>query len=472
MRWWPQSLFGRLMLVLASGMLVAQLLSAAFNFVERDQLLATAGGRQQAQRVADVVNLLDVLGAAERKRIVAVLNVPPLLVSLHDAPLTKPVAQDNAATFRTRSRMFAALLQASLGPDRSIRVEPGATIAVAVPQGMGPGWRMGMGGGMNGSNSMVGPALQVEVQLRDGRWARFDTQLPKPVDMPWRLAFTLVALLLTVLVLTYFAVRWVTRPLQVLAAAAEGLGQNLDQAPLPEDGPLEVRRAALAFNGMQRRLSHFIHDRTRILAAMSHDLKTPITRLRLRADLLDDEELRQRFEKDLKELEAMVSDTLDFMRGLGGSDKPQPLDVNALLESLQSDNQEMGRNLRIEGQAKQAMTAVAPLLKRCLVNLIDNAILYGGNATVRIEDSAQRLTLRVLDSGPGIAPGEMDAVFEPFYRLEASRSRETGGTGLGLTIARNIAQMHGGDIQLRNRPEGGLEVVLSLPRSLAAKGTK
>jgi signal transduction histidine kinase len=307
--------------------------------------------------------------------------------------------------------------------------------------------------------------LRTEVQLRDSRWARFDSEVPQAAaGLPWRLALTLAVLLGAVLVLSFVAVRWVTRPLHVLADAAEALGRDINRPALSEEGPLEIQQAARAFNTMQTRLSRFIEDRTRILAAMSHDLKTPITRMRLRADLLDDEELRQRFEADLKEMEAMVTHTLEFMRGLGGNEAPQAVDVMALLESLQSDNEAMGRAMRVEGRAREPYVAVVSLLKRCLGNLIDNAVLYGGAVTVKVEDTPQCLTLRILDEGPGIPDSELENVFEPFHRLESSRSRETGGTGLGLTIARNIAQTHGGDIVLRNRPGGGLEAVLTLPR--------
>jgi signal transduction histidine kinase len=199
---------------------------------------------------------------------------------------------------------------------------------------------------------------------------------------------------------------------------------------------------------------------------MSHDLKTPITRMRLRAELLDDEETRQRFESDLKEMESMVTHSLEFMRGLGGNEARQAVDVTALLESLQSDNEAMGRTMRLEGSAQAPYVGVVSLLKRCLGNLIDNAALYGERVTVQVEDTLECLTVRVLDEGPGIPEPELEKVFEPFHRLEASRSRETGGTGLGLTIARNIAQMHGGDIKLHNRAGRGLEAVLTLPRRI------
>ena len=306
--------------------------------------------------------------------------------------------------------------------------------------------------------------VRTEVQLRDGEWARFDTELPAaPQALPWRLALTLAVLLASVLALSYVAVRWVVRPLQQLTQAAQALGQDLNRPPLPEEGPREVQQAARAFNTMQQRLAAFIDERTRMLTALSHDLKTPLTRMRLRADLLDDDEQRLRFESDLKEMEAMVTQTLEFMRGLGGNEPQQPVDMMALLAALQADNQAMGRSVVVEGRATRPCVGVPSLLKRALGNLVDNAVLYGGRATVRVEQTPDRLVLRILDDGPGIPEAELERIFEPFARLETSRSRATGGTGLGLGIARNIARTHGGDVVLHNRREGGLEARVTLP---------
>ena len=310
----------------------------------------------------------------------------------------------------------------------------------------------------------VAAIVRTEVQLRDGEWARFDTELPAaPQALPWRLALTLAVLLASVLALSYVAVRWVVRPLQQLTQAAQALGQDLNRPPLPEEGPREVQQAARAFNTMQQRLAAFIDERTRMLTALSHDLKTPLTRMRLRADLLDDDEQRLRFESDLKEMEAMVTQTLEFMRGLGGNEPQQPVDMMALLAALQADNQAMGRSVVVEGRATRPCVGVPSLLKRALGNLVDNAVLYGGRATVRVEQTPDRLVLRILDDGPGIPEAELERIFEPFARLETSRSRATGGTGLGLGIARNIARTHGGDVVLHNRREGGLEARVTLP---------
>ncbi|MDE2003564.1 MAG: HAMP domain-containing protein [Betaproteobacteria bacterium] len=461
----PQSLFGRLMLVLASGLIVAQLLSAAINLSERDTTLVRVMGMQPAQRIADIVRMLDVSSPAERARIVGILNVPPLVVSL-DRP---PLPEDAASSGGAHAAMFAAVLRAALGDDRPMRVAMTTTP---------PSWAL-RPGRMEGRFAMNGPSgpggmhpfspgefsMLTQVRLQDGTWASFDTRIsPSTAGLPWRLLLALAFLLAAMLLLSWVAVRWVTRPLDVLATAADQLGRDIHRPPLPEDGPLEVGRAARAFNTMQARLIRFVDERTRLLTAMSHDLKTPLTRMRLRTELLEDAELRDRYEKDLVEMEAMVTQTLESMRGLANREPPQPVDVMALLESLRSDNEAMGRTVTIDGRATRPLMAEPQLLKRCISNLIDNAVIYGGRAQIHVDEDPSGSTIRVRDLGPGIPDSELERVFEPFVRLEGSRSRETGGTGLGLSIARSIARAHGGDVRLRNHEDGGLEATVSFPR--------
>ncbi len=464
MRLLPRSLFGRLMLVLVSGLICAQLLSAAINFVERDSVLVRASGMQPAQRIADIVRLLDSFSPSERARIAGILNVPPLVVSLDRAPM----AEDSASAGGPRAAMFSAVLRSALGDERPVRV----TIT-----GTPPGWAQGPAGA-NGHFPMGGPmgpggmhrfppdgiSVLTQVRLQDGTWATFDTQITQEsASLPWRLLATLLTLLAAVLLLSYIAVRWVTRPLHLLASAADDLGRDINRPPLPEGGPLEVSRAAHAFNTMQTRLVRFIDERTRLLTAMSHDLKTPLTRMRLRAEMLEDENLRENFETDVLEMESMVTQTLEFMRGLSNREPEQNVDIMGLLESLQADNEAMGRMVTIAGHVAKPYFGAPQFLRRCISNLIDNATTYGQRAEIRIEEGATELTLRIRDHGPGIPEGELETVFEPFYRLERSRSRETGGTGLGLSIARNIARAHAGEVRLRNHPEGGLEAILTLP---------
>ena len=471
MRWLPRSLFSRMVLILLGGLVAAQLLSFAIHWQERGQLMLQSGGMRSAQRIADIVRLLDTLAPAERARIVGVIDSPPLRVSLAQPPLA--VAQVDADKAEQSAR-FSAMLRHFLGDDWPIVVDvtstPPAWAAAygGAGRGPGPGWMAGPGM-MRGPGAGAGPrgiSFVVQARLKDGALVTFDSRPPlDTATWPYRLLLSLGVLLVAVIALTLIAVRWVTRPLKTLAEAAEKLGADIDQPPLDEQGPLEVSRAARAFNTMQQRLATFINDRTRVLAAMSHDLKTPITRLRLRAELLDDAQLRAKFVGDLEEMEAMVSATLDFMRGLESREPARPLDVMALLESLQEDAREVDGKVEIEGKTLKPYQGHPQALKRCLSNLIGNAVQYGKAATIRVADSAGRLQIYIRDQGPGIPENELERVFEPFHRLEASRSRDTGGTGLGLSIARNIARAHGGDIVLRNLPQGGLEAELTLPRS-------
>jgi signal transduction histidine kinase len=468
MRFLPRSLFGRLVLVLLAGLLLAQLASAYINLTERGQLLYRAGGMRVVQQISDIVRLLDSLPPGERRRVVAVFDSPPLAVSLDRAPLPPQDASEDDF----RHAMLASMLRYALGPSARI-------VLAHAPQGP---WRAAerepppmvpmMGPHMGGAGPW-GPgfapgalAFTVQVTLHDGARVTFDSRLsPQEAALPGRVALTLVVLLGTVILLSLVAVRWVTGPLSVLASAAQELGENIDRAPLPETGPSEVRRAARAFNTMQQRLQRFIADRTRILTAMSHDLKTPITRLRLRAEGLEDETQRAKFVRDLEEMEAMVGQTLEFMRDAAAREAVRRVDLTALLESLRDDYAETGRGVVLEGRVVEPYAGRPLALRRCFANLLDNAIRYGGRARVRIEDTPGSVVVRVHDEGPGMSAAELEKAFEPFFRGEASRSRETGGTGLGLGIARNIARAHGGDLTLRNRAEGGLEATLTLPRS-------
>ena len=460
MRVLPGSLFGRLVVVLLAGLLLGQLASAYINFSERGQLLYRAGGMRLAQQISDIVRLLDSLPGAERRKVAAVFNAPPLVVSLNRAPLAN---EASAAESDFPRSMFTSMLRYALGDDAKVVVRRQG----AAPEGASAPMA-GPHKGMMMPHRMMGPggaSFVVQVALRDGALVTFDSQLsPEEAAVPWRVALALGVLLVTVVVLSLVAVRWMTGPLSLLARAAEELGENIHNPPLAESGPTEVRRAARAFNTMQQRLARYLADRTRILTAMSHDLKTPITRMRLRAEALQDEALRARFVHDLGEMEAMVTQTLEFMRDTSATEPAQRIDLAALVESLRGDYADMGKEVAVEGAIRQPLSARPHALRRCLANLLDNAIRYGQRARVRLEDGAREIVVRVLDDGPGMSPQELEKAFEPFYRGEASRSRETGGTGLGLGIARNIARAHGGEVTLQNRPGGGLEATLTLPR--------
>lgn len=431
----PRSLFGRLVLIFIGGLLIAQIVSIALGARERSRVLHKSHNQAWAEHVSETVSLLDALDGPTRARVARVLSHPRLAVTLQPAP------QVFAATVATAPRVddLRQQLALTLGP-RPFRFD-------AVANGRGP------------------DTLVTQVRLDDGDWLTF-TYTPRPDHRPWphRLLLALGVSVVAVIVISLIAVRWVTRPLALLARAADALGQDMNRPPLTENGPAEVRGAARAFNRMQARLREHLSARTRLLAAVSHDLKTPITRLRLRAEMLEDETLRTKFARDLQEMEQLADATLDFMRGLDTREPVQPVDVQALVESLQRDHAELGHTISVEGRARTPYAGRPTALRRCLENLVGNALKYGGGAHLRIEDDARRLRLHVLDDGPGISDTELERVFEPFYRLESSRSRASGGSGLGLGIARNIAENHGGRLDLSNRPEGGLDAMVTLPR--------
>jgi signal transduction histidine kinase len=282
--------------------------------------------------------------------------------------------------------------------------------------------------------------------------------------LPRSLLFNLLLLAVLIAIALYAVTRGITRPLSALARAAEAVGRDLRQPPLIERGSREVRDAARAFNTMQERMQRHIDSRTRVLAAMSHDLKTPLTRLRLRMATLDDTDLQARVERDLDEMENMVRGALALLRGLNDDEPAEAVDINQLLATLQGEFAEMGAPFQVQGRARLLYAGKPMALKRCLTNLISNATKFGGGVSVQVEDGSAVL-IHIRDQGPGIPPEHLARVFEPFYRVESSRNRDTGGTGLGLCIARDIAQAHGGALTLTNLPQRGLQATLTLPRS-------
>ena len=291
----------------------------------------------------------------------------------------------------------------------------------------------------------------------------FRTDVPRaapPLPLPLLLELGFVALVLGVVL--YAMARTITRPLAELATAAEGVGRGA-RMPLRETGARELREATRAFNTMQERLHRYLDSRTRVLSAMSHDLRTPLTRLKLRTESLDDAALRERFNADLDEMQRMVTGALNLFRGMNHDEPLQTVDVDALVAELKREQAELGTQVEVTGTAAP-VSARPTALKRCLGNLLSNAAKYGTNPAVALEDAPDELVVRILDEGPGIPAEMLEQVFEPFFRLESSRNADTGGVGLGLSIARDIAQAHGGSLTLRNRSPHGLEAVLRLPK--------
>ncbi|MEW8290889.1 MAG: ATP-binding protein [Candidatus Thiodiazotropha endolucinida] len=466
MRLVPKSLFGRLILVMLSGLVLAQLFTAFILLRDRGQALYDAVRQNLIVRTTGIVRLLDPLTPAERQRLLPLLSGSDLQVTLSQQPL--PLI-DNEAESRLASEVVKRQLVAHIPDKRNIRVSVEGTVMQSTMHGMHQ--RMMGGPPMSGPWAYargvhaMARFFRIQIELADGTWVRFERGLPEEMfDWPVTLLIALSVLLLSVILLSLFGVHTIVRPLRELRQAAEGLGKDIHQPPLEPTGPSEVRETARAFNTMQQRLKNYIEDRAGILAAVSHDLKTPLTRLRLRMDLMDDDELRKKTHKDLEDMEAMVTATLDFMRGTETGETSQRLDLMALLESVQQDAQEAGKTVSINGHVVSPYTGKPLALKRCIVNLVENAVRYGGSCEISVEERNQEVVVDICDQGPGIPEDMLEKVFAPFVRVESSRAQHTGGTGLGLGIARNIARAHGGDLALSNRSNGGLCARLKLPK--------
>lgn len=427
--WWPRTLFMRLTLILFIGLVVAHALS--FWLIMRERTEATTGlmlGYLQ-QDVASSVALLDRLPAAERAAWLPRLERRTYSFSL------EPGMAGRAPDTKLSSMIAASFLDA-IGSHYRVT-------AHVVP----------------GQKDRV----QAQLELSDGMPLTIDM---RPAGLPISGWLPVVLLLQLILLagVTWLGVRLATRPLVQLANAADTLGPDLRASTLPEDGPLEVARAAKAFNAMQGRINHYMAERMQILAAISHDLQTPITRMRMRADMLDDSEQREKLNHDLKEMEVLVKEGVAYARTLHGtSEPPCALDPDALLESLVFDYTDAGQKLELHGKVGHSITTRPNALRRVLINLIDNALKFSTQVELRAGEGADgRIIIQVLDNGPGIPEAELEAVFQPFYRVEASRNRDTGGTGLGLAIARQLAQAMNASLSLHNRTAGGLEARLVL----------
>jgi hypothetical protein len=437
LRLWPQSLAGRTWLVLLLGLLAAQLVGLAIHGFDRVEALRLEQWREGSERIGQLWRAVATVPPAQRAQVLRDFELPPgVTASLDDAPATTQVP-----------------------PPPFLRRGAGVPPPLRAPPHLRPREFRASGTDPAGGLVLAG-------RLPDGTWLNLVLRLPPPRfwhSPTFLIAFAVMSA--AVALLGFWAVRRLTAPVATLAAAADRLGRDVNAAPLPEDGPREVRQAAAAFNTMAGRIRKFVADRTTMLAAISHDLRTPITRMKLRAEFVDDPELRGKMLADLDEMERMIAATLAFARDDATAEPPALLDLAALLRTVADEaNDVAGREaVRVEAPAHLAVRARAGALKRAIANLVGNAVAYADGCDVRLLAGPGSVTVRIEDSGPGIPPDALEEMFQPFRRLEGSRSRETGGVGLGLPIARNILRAHGGDVVLANRLPRGLVATVTLP---------
>jgi signal transduction histidine kinase len=385
------------------------------------------------ERVAATARIIDNAAPEDRLHFVAVLAQPPMELTLETQPPKEEPTRSWSFDIARRQIQFA------LGdPDRNVLVFKGTR-----------------------DNSDGGSAW---VPLKSGGWLSVTVADPAIGGTHLeRIALRLALVAIVVAPISFWAARKLSAPLAAFAEAAEKLGVDSGAPPLSEQGPRELRTATRAFNRMQERLKRFIDDRTRMLAAMSHDLRTPLTRLRLRAEFVEDPEQQQKMLAELDEMAAMVDATLAFAREDARREDARRLDLGELVASVCDDAVDANEDVTFEPAPRCEILGRPIALRRAIANVVGNAVKYAGGARVRVAARGAEFAVEIDDDGPGIPEHEHERVFAPFYRIETSRSRDTGGTGLGLAVARSIVHAHGGDIGLAGRAGGGLRVTILVP---------
>lgn len=438
---WPRSLAGRTALVLVVSLVLAQGLGLTIHALDRLEVIHHAQMRMVAVRATGLYRVFVLATPQEQVALLKEFDGrDDIDAVLSAAPPDAAPPPDDDELGRFRRYMQLVPIPASERPKQDL-------------------WYGSVKTGL----------VVTGLQMPDGRWLAIRIKTVIPVQ--WMSESFLIAFGLMTAVavgLTLWAVRRLVTPVATLAAAAELLGRDVNAPPLREDGPSEVAMAAAAFNLMSQRIRRLLSDRNLMMAAISHDLRTPITRLRLRAEFVDDDEQRTKMLADLEELEAMVSASLAVGRDTAEDEPVGAVDLVALVRTVLDETAdarpEAASHLSYDGVDRLTVRARPFALKRALTNLVTNAVKYGGCAKVTLQKPAGRqIALMVDDDGPGIPVSELDRLFQPFQRLEASRNRETGGVGLGLTIARNILRAHGGEVMLSNREAGGTRALVTLP---------
>lgn len=448
----PDSVAGRTMIVLLVGLTLSHIASTYFLSSDRRDTVIEASERLCADHIAVIAHLIDKVPSQDRARLISELGGARTEISLSDQPKTGVIHQDEDELL---------LMQDALRSYFGIVEHPRLHIVhrqMESDNDLGFWWSLIAGFPHD-------RIMQVSLQFEDGRWVNFDMAMVQNATL-WspHAALSTLAMMVAVLVFGNWATGWVGRPLATFAAAADRLGRDVNAPRLPEGGPREVRRAVIAFNEMQGRIRRFVDDRTQMLAAISHDLRSPITRLRLRTELLPDGEGRQKMLRDLAEMEGMVASTLDFARDEAADEESQSIDLAATLEAICDNTSDMGLVAEFAWEGRLVCVCRPAAIKRALSNLIENAARYGHDAKVKAFHYGSFVEVVIEDHGPGISEAEMEKVFSPFYRVEGSRNRKTGGIGLGLTVSRSIIRSHGGDIRLENRSEGGLRATVTIPQ--------
>ncbi|THF56099.1 ATP-binding protein [Ollibium composti] len=464
-RFLPQTLPAWVLLIVIAGLLAGQV--ATLYIVAQDRAASSdvVNYYRLNERAFSIVQLMRQLPPEERRQMAFGMSNPDYALAVADQPaVASPIAQDDQLA-ELEDILVGRLSKFGVTQAR-VRRDP-ATLDDKVPHhrpedseiGEVEGELLALAAGFARSDK-----LTASIQFADGQWLNFTEPIIPPGPVLSLASLPLYAVVAAlVAAMAVWAIRRLTAPYRIMESAVRRIGDDLKSQPLDETGSREIRSAAHAINTMQARLRAYVEDREQLAAALAHDLRTPLTRMRLRLSLLRSSGVRTALAADLADVEAIASSVIDFATFEVAEEASERVDLLSLVESVADGY----RQATLEDGAVQARELVCearPIaLKRCIANLVQNAIAYGKQAEIGLARSGDFAVVSVRDAGPGIPQARLDAVFSPFVRLEASRNRETGGLGLGLTIARNIARAAGGEIVLANHPEGGLLAELRLP---------
>lgn len=445
----PRSIRTQLGLLIFVAFVAAQILAAWMFADERGAAIRAAQQSETADRAVALAKALSDTPAETRDAILAASSSPSVRFEYRPDPV---VAQDAPAITTLAGHLpdDARSEEFALAPQGGERADPPAPFSWMHQRMLRAG---------------IAPSeVRLSIPLSDGGWLNVSARFQRPdVQLPPVLLGTTAVSLLLILGALWIGLRRITGPLRRLAVASDSFGLDQDLPEMPKGGPIEVQALSDALTRMHGRLTRMISDRTRMLAALGHDLRSPITALRLRAEMVDDVETRERMIAALDEMQQMVEATLAYARGVSADQPTEPVDLGAMLNEIASDLSQSGPEISV--MAEPITLSVRNIaMRRALRNVLENAQRYGNGAQVILTVRDHDLYVDIDDNGQGMPEDALERVFEPFVRLEDSRSLDTGGTGLGLAIARSILRAHGGDIVLMNRPDGGLRARVTLPR--------
>jgi signal transduction histidine kinase len=468
MRILPRSLKGQLILITLAALLLSQFASVLFILDDQKSRMKHEWVHNIVTRIATVKDVVETAPGEYRAKIMKSINTWGLRYTIDSRPIATPGEQDASEAIRDEiKRAFG-----DHADQVAITLHTSPHDESQIELFFGDFWRDIKRRLFPKTSFIPKPPARpsfayLSIPLQSGEWLNAVVMARGMAPPATPLLVQLATMLAISAIGIIFVLGRLTRPLKELARAASVLGRGETSTKLDEKGPSEVVETIRAFNDMQGRLTTFIHDRAKMLAALGHDLRTPITTLRLRAEFIEDEEVRDEILRTLDEMHEMAESTLSFAREEAAQEKARLVDANALISTICADLADAGLDVTFTDPGRFAIRCRPVGMKRAVRNIIENAVTYGRRARVSACCQNGEAVIVVDDDGPGIPDGDMEKVFKPFVRLEQSRNKDTGGVGLGLAIARSIVRSHGGEILLQNRPEGGLRVIVTLASAVA-----